>query len=75
MAFKKLLAERGVVRASGATNRHTSTCATVALVAEELGVPERTAKHRMSQADKLDVTTRPSTSSAGVTTDLLQTYF
>lgn len=50
-AFKKLLELKGVKRGSGATNRHNSTGATVAVVAEELGVPERTAEHRLAQHD------------------------
>ncbi len=44
-AFKKLLAERGVVRGKGKRNELTS--ATVAEVADELGVAERTAEQRV----------------------------
>jgi hypothetical protein len=50
LALKKLLAERGVERKPGPKQ----DSATVALIAAELGVPERTAKHRLAQADKLE---------------------
>lgn len=48
-AFAQLLEVRGVQRAQGARNDRTS--ATVAEVAKELGVPERTARRRMSLLD------------------------
>jgi len=48
-AFKLLCEQRGVQLASGARNELTS--ATVAEVAEELGVPARTARHRVTQAN------------------------
>ena len=47
-----LLAERGVERGKGKRNDMTS--ATVAEVAAELGVPQRTAERRLSQADKFE---------------------
>lgn len=50
-AFEKLLALRGVKRGQGARNGRTS--ATVAEVAAEAGVPERTARHRLRLKDKL----------------------
>jgi len=52
-AFKRLLAERGVVRKRGPKAETIS--ATVAEIANELGVAERTARHRMSQADKMEL--------------------
>jgi hypothetical protein len=53
MAFKLLLAERGVRRGKGKTNQHTAK-ATIAQAAAELGVPERTAKHRLKLADEFE---------------------
>lgn len=50
--FLLLLAERGVRREERARNDLTG--ATVAAVAEELGVPSRTAEHRLSLADKFE---------------------
>jgi SAM-dependent methyltransferase len=50
LAFKMLLDERGVGRGQGARNDQTS--ATVAEVAGELGVAERTARHRMKMAEE-----------------------
>lgn len=48
-AFKMLLELRGVKRGTG--TRNDTTGATVAQVAEELGVPHRTAKKRLELAD------------------------
>ena len=53
-AFKRLLEERGVQRGKGKVNQHTVASATVAEAAAELGVPERTARHRLAQADKME---------------------
>lgn len=52
-AFALLLVERGVKRGRGKGDPHAkeSKKATVALLAGELGVPERTAKHRLKQSD------------------------
>lgn len=50
-AFKRLCEMRGVSLGRGARNDKTS--ATVAEVAKELGVPERTARHRLQVADEL----------------------
>lgn len=49
-AFVALLGARGIERGQGARN-DTRTSATVADVAAELGVAERTARHRVAQAD------------------------
>lgn len=51
MLFRQLLDDRGVIKEQGARNDLTS--ATVAEVAEELGVPERTARWRLAQAEQL----------------------
>jgi N6-adenosine-specific RNA methylase IME4 len=51
-AFALLLEERGIKNGQGARNDHTS--ATVAEVAAEVGVPERTARARVAQARKYD---------------------
>jgi N6-adenosine-specific RNA methylase IME4 len=51
-AFALLLAERGVQTGRGTRNDQTS--ATVAEVAAELGVPERTARHRLAQVKRYD---------------------
>jgi N6-adenosine-specific RNA methylase IME4 len=51
-AFARLLEERGIHKGQGARNDHTS--ATVAEVAAEVGVPERTARARVAQARKYD---------------------
>ena len=50
MAFEKLLEERGVCRGAGKRSDLT-TSATIAEVSDEVGVPERTAYHRLAQAD------------------------
>lgn len=50
-AFRSLCEERGVSLGQGARNDRTS--ATVAEVAEEFGVPERTARHRVKVAAEL----------------------
>lgn len=52
-AFGRLLDLRGVRTGRGARN-DALTSATVAEVAAELGVPERTARHRLSQASAFD---------------------
>jgi hypothetical protein len=52
-AFQLLLEERGVENGKK-HNRHTPREATVAALAEELGVPERTARSRVAQAEKYD---------------------
>lgn len=56
LAFKRLLEERGVVRGKGGDRKSKATIAldSVESLATELGVPERTAKHRLSQADKFE---------------------
>jgi hypothetical protein len=54
LAFKKLLALRGVKRGKGGNrgNQHLATATVaVAKVAAELGVSERTARHRVALAD------------------------
>jgi hypothetical protein len=53
LAFKKLLALRGVKRGKGGDRKSTATVAvdSVAQVAAELGVSERTARHRVALAD------------------------
>lgn len=43
-AFKRLLAERGVRTGSGRQKGDSEKAATVAVIAAELGVPERTAR-------------------------------
>jgi site-specific DNA-methyltransferase (adenine-specific) len=48
LAFEKLLEERGIQK--GERARNDLTGATVASVATEMGVPERTAKHRLAAA-------------------------
>jgi N6-adenosine-specific RNA methylase IME4/ParB-like chromosome segregation protein Spo0J len=55
-AFKRLLEERGVTPGRGGDRRSTATVAvdTVADIAAELGVPERTARHRVQQAEQYD---------------------
>lgn len=50
-AFERLLEQRGVARGQG--SRNDSTSATVAQVAEELGVPRRTAFHRLAVSQQL----------------------
>jgi 16S rRNA G966 N2-methylase RsmD len=52
-AFKQLLQERGVQTGQGSRN-DTATSATVAEVAAELGVPERTARYRVRQAEQYE---------------------
>jgi site-specific DNA-methyltransferase (adenine-specific) len=52
-AFALLMAERGVDTTAN-HNRHTSRAATVAALAEEIGVSERTARSRVAQARKYD---------------------
>jgi site-specific DNA-methyltransferase (adenine-specific) len=51
-SFKKLAEVRGVDMA-GTHNRHTPRAATVAALAEEVGVSDRTARYRMQVADEL----------------------
>lgn len=51
-AFRRLAALRGVELGQGARN-DKATSATVAEVAAELGIPERTARHRLQVADTL----------------------
>ena len=51
--FAQLLDVRGIERGQGARNDN-GTSATVAEVADELGVPERTARHRLRRADEYD---------------------
>jgi hypothetical protein len=51
LAFALLLEERGIERGRGKVNQHTVASATVAEAASELGVPERTARHRLALAD------------------------
>ncbi len=51
-AFRKLAQMRGV-ELNGAHNRHTPRTATVAVLAEELGIKPRTARHRLQLADEL----------------------
>lgn len=48
-AFQRLLETRGISTGRGSRN-DKQTSATVAEVAEDLGVPERTARHRLAQA-------------------------
>lgn len=52
-AFKMLAEERGIRRGKGKGDPHAaeSKTATVAVLAEELGVSDRTARHRVAQAD------------------------
>jgi N6-adenosine-specific RNA methylase IME4/ParB-like chromosome segregation protein Spo0J len=52
-AFSLILAERGV-KAGRGTRNDIQTSATIAEVASELGVPERTARHRVAQAKLYD---------------------
>ena len=51
--FKALCEERGVRLGKGGDRRSEASSATVALdtVAAELGVPKRTAQHRVAQAN------------------------
>lgn len=53
MAFDLLLAVRGVRRGGGGDHKSQDRdqSATIALCSEEVGVPERTAKHRLAMAD------------------------
>lgn len=55
-AFRLLLEVRGVKRGRGKGDPHAkeSKTATVAVLAEETGVSERTARHRVAQADAYD---------------------
>jgi N6-adenosine-specific RNA methylase IME4 len=53
-AFALLLEERGIKNGQGARNDKNLTSATVAEVAAEVGVPERTARARVAQARKYD---------------------
>lgn len=54
--FKQLLEVRGVPTGRGAVNRYTRdpSSATVAELAAEVGVPERTARYRLELAEKLE---------------------
>jgi hypothetical protein len=53
LAFKKLLALRGVKRGKGGDRKSTPKLGvdTVAKLAKELGVPLKTAEKRLAQAD------------------------
>jgi len=56
-AFRELLRQKGVRRGRGGNRRPTATVAvgeTVRRTAEQLGVPERTARRRLAQADAFD---------------------
>ena len=50
-AFKTLLAERGVKRDKRGPKLVKANSASVAEIAEDCGVPERTARYRMAQHD------------------------
>jgi site-specific DNA-methyltransferase (adenine-specific) len=52
-AFEVLLEARGIRRGQGARNDEI-TSATVAEVADEVGVPDRTARHRLALLDRLE---------------------
>ncbi len=54
--FKRLLEAKGVKRGRGKGNPHASESktATVAVLAEELGVPQRTAERRLRMADDFE---------------------
>ncbi len=56
--FKRLLEVKGVKRQRGG-DRSKEQSATVALCAEQLGVPERTAKHRLALADAYEKLPEP----------------
>lgn len=55
-AFKMLVDERGAKRGRGSNQGHS---ATIAECAEEVGVPERTARHRMAAADTFEALPKP----------------
>ncbi len=53
-AFEKLAEARGMLdRLGSGKGDPTGKAATVAALAKEVGVPERTARHRLYTADKL----------------------
>lgn len=58
-AFAKLLEERGVVTQRGPKPRDAFNSATVAEIAAELGVPERTARFRLEAARECDALPEP----------------
>ncbi len=53
LIFKRMLEERGLKRGQGARNDQ-ETSATIAEVAKEVGVSERTARHRVALADSYE---------------------